>query len=97
MAGHIRVTPEELISMSRRYENESGEVEQQIRELDDMISQLQDMWKGAASEAFAEQYEGLRPSIVDMQRLLHDVSVQLENTAKALEDADSQIASQIRG
>jgi uncharacterized protein YukE len=32
-----------------------------------------------------------------MQQLLDDISVQLSNTARALEDADNQIASQIRG
>jgi uncharacterized protein YukE len=32
-----------------------------------------------------------------MQQLLEDISSQLNSTAKALEDADAQIANQIRG
>ena len=97
MSGLIQVTPAELHEMATRYANESSEVESQIGELDGMIRQLEDMWKGESSRAFSEQYEQLRPSFVAMQKLLDDIHIQLNNTAKALEDADQQIANQIRG
>ncbi|ASV67178.1 MULTISPECIES: WXG100 family type VII secretion target [Cytobacillus] len=96
MSGIIRVTPAELEAMSARYNNESSQVEDQLSRLDRMIDELQSMWEGESSRAFADQYVALRPSIVDMQRLLTEVSVQLKNTGHALADADSQIASQIR-
>ncbi|WP_226655977.1 WXG100 family type VII secretion target [Pseudalkalibacillus hwajinpoensis] len=97
MAGQIRVTPEELITMSQRYQTEESKVEEQIGNLDKMIAELEGMWEGAASQAFSDQYQSLRPSFVDMQRLLSDISTQLASTAKSLEDADAQIANQIRG
>lgn len=97
MSGIIRVTPAELEAMSARYGNESAQVEDQIGRLDGMIKELQGMWEGESSRAFAEQYDSLRPSFVDMSRLLQDISTQLKNTSQALEDADRQIASQIRG
>ncbi|MFC0273104.1 WXG100 family type VII secretion target [Metabacillus herbersteinensis] len=97
MSGIIRVTPAELVDMSTRYNAESGQVGEQITRLDSMISQLQGMWEGESSRAFAEQYEGLKPSIIQMQQLLEEVSRQLNSTARAIEDADQQIASQIRG
>lgn len=87
----------ELEAMSNRYGSESAQVEEQISRLDNMIQELQSMWEGESSRAFADQYATLRPSIQDMQRLLQDVSVQLKNTAHALADADRQIAGQIRG
>lgn len=96
MSGIIRVTPAELEAMSNRYGTESAQVEEQISRLDNMIQELQSMWEGESSRAFADQYSTLRPSIQDMQRLLQDVSVQLKNTAHALADADRQIAGQIR-
>ncbi|WLR42819.1 WXG100 family type VII secretion target [Bacillus carboniphilus] len=97
MSGVIKVTPQELEAMSTRYQDESNSVGEQISRLNSMISELQDMWEGEASRAFAHQYEELRPSIEQMQELLADVSRQLSSTGKALEDADAQIASQIRG
>ncbi|PLR96521.1 WXG100 family type VII secretion target [Bacillus sp. T33-2] len=97
MSGIIRVTPAELVSMSQRYNSESSQVGDQIVRLDNMISDLEGMWEGEASRAFSEQYTSLRPSFIQMQQLLQDISAQLNNTAKALEDADTQIANQIRG
>jgi WXG100 family type VII secretion target len=97
MSGIIRVTPAELESMATRYNHESGEVASQIGRLDGMISELQSMWEGASSAAFAEQYERLKPHINEMRELLSEVGVQLNRTGNALRDADQQIASQIRG
>ncbi|CAN7152457.1 MULTISPECIES: WXG100 family type VII secretion target [Bacillaceae] len=97
MSGIIRVTPAELISMSNRYTSESSQVGEQISRLDNMISELEGMWEGESSRAFGEQYQTLRPSFLQMQQLLEDISMQLTSTAKSLEDADAQIANQIRG
>ncbi len=97
MSGIIRVTPAELESMSSRYNEESGQVGEQIVRLNSMIKQLEDAWEGEASRAFSQQYEELKPSFQQMQKLLEDIAGQLSSTAKALEDADKQIASQIRG
>ncbi len=97
MSGIIRVTPAELVDMSGRYSNESSQVGDQISRLNTMISQLEGMWEGEASRAFSQQYESLKPSFLQMQQLLEDISTQLNNTSRALEDADNQIASQIRG
>ena len=96
MSGIIRVTPAELESMATRYNHESGEVASQIGRLDGMISELQSMWEGASSAAFAEQYERLKPHLNEMRELLSEVGVQLNRTGNALRDADQQIASQIR-
>ncbi|MBH0158202.1 MAG: WXG100 family type VII secretion target [Bacillota bacterium] len=97
MSGIIRVTPAELVDMSGRYSNESSQVGEQVSRLNAMISQLEGMWEGEASKAFSQQYEALKPSFLQMQQLLEDISAQLNNTSRALEDADNQIASQIRG
>ncbi|KGX91109.1 hypothetical protein N781_05280 [Pontibacillus halophilus JSM 076056 = DSM 19796] len=97
MAGNIRLTPEELVSMSGRYSNEAGQVGEQISRLDSMIQELEGIWEGESSRAFGEQYQSLRPSVIQIQQLLEDVAAQLTNTARALEDADTQVANQIRG
>lgn len=97
MSGIIRVTPAELEAMAKRYVHEAGEVDLQIGRLDKMISELDTIWDGAASTAFAEQYARLQPEFVKMSELLRSIDRQLDSTAKALRDADQQIASQIRG
>lgn len=97
MSGQIRVTPAELLETSTEYGRESQEVLTQIVRMDNLMGRLQGMWEGQASEAFKAQYEELKPSFLKMSDLLLDVQEQLQSTARALEDADRQIASQIRG
>ncbi|WP_144498468.1 WXG100 family type VII secretion target [Bacillus pumilus] len=97
MSGIIRVTPEELRATAKQYAVESQEVLNQVDRLNRMISDLKGMWEGASSEAFADQYEQLKPSFIKMSDLLTDVSNQLDQTANTLESTDQDIASQIRG
>jgi WXG100 family type VII secretion target len=97
MSGIIRVTPAELRDMAGRYNNEGGQVQELVSHLDTMKNQLQDMWEGASSDAFAAQYEELKPSFVEMSNLLTKIAKQLDDSANVLEDTDNQIASQIRG
>ncbi|MBQ4870155.1 WXG100 family type VII secretion target [Priestia megaterium] len=97
MSGIIRVTPAELRDMAGRYNNEGGQVQELVSRLDTMKNQLQDMWEGASSDAFAAQYEELKPSFVEMSNLLTKIAKQVDDSANVLEDTDNQIASQIRG
>lgn len=82
--------------MAGRYSNESGQVQELVSRIDTMKSQLQDMWEGASSEAFAAQYEELKPSFVEMSNLLTKIAKQLDDSTNVLEDTDNQIASQTR-
>ncbi|MGM9927659.1 MAG: WXG100 family type VII secretion target [Bacillus sp. (in: firmicutes)] len=97
MSGQIRVTPAELMQTATEYGRESQEVLAQIGRMDNLMGRMQGMWEGQASEAFKAQYEELKPSFQKMSDLLMDIQTQLQSTARALEDADRQIASQIRG
>ncbi|MFD2922407.1 WXG100 family type VII secretion target [Halobacillus shinanisalinarum] len=97
MSNNIRLTPDELREFARQYNTESSNVQELISRLDGMSGQLQEIWEGASSEAFASQYQELRPSFERMSTLLAEVSQQLNSTATTLEDTDQQIAGQIRG
>ena len=97
MSGQIRVTPAELMQTATEYGRESQAVLEQIGRMDSLMGRLQGMWEGQASEAFKGQYEELKPSFQKMSDLLMEIQTQLQSTARALEDADRQIASQIRG
>ncbi|TDL31369.1 WXG100 family type VII secretion target [Jeotgalibacillus sp. S-D1] len=97
MSGNIRVTPAELEQVASRYLQESSMANEQVTRLDNMIDQLVSMWEGQASQAFADQYAELRPSYVRMSQLLEEVSRQLQSASNALQEADSNVANQIRG
>lgn len=97
MAGQIRLTPEELRSYAAKYGQESSNTGELIGRLDGMINQLEQVWEGASSRAFKDQYERLRPSFQQMRQLLEDIDRQLAQTANVLEETDQRIAGQING
>ncbi|MCR6112277.1 WXG100 family type VII secretion target [Bacillus sp. A301a_S52] len=96
MAGQIRVTPEELNTIAAQYLVEGGNVNGVITNLDGLMDQLRTIWEGASSEAFSEQYEALKPSFLEMVELLEKINRQLKSTASSLEQADADIAAQIK-
>ncbi|MGD7044947.1 WXG100 family type VII secretion target [Jeotgalibacillus proteolyticus] len=97
MSGNIRVTPAELEAIASQYLQESGMATEQVTRLDNMIDNLISIWEGQASQAFAEQFEELRPSYVRMSQLLEEISRQLRSASNALQEADQNVAGQIRG
>ncbi|MTH53962.1 WXG100 family type VII secretion target [Bacillus mangrovi] len=97
MSQLIKVTPEELYTKANDYKAESENVHQQIGRLNTKMQELQELWKGSASDAFATQWEELRPSVQKMEVMLAEVSEQLTKTGQALQQADQDIAGQIRG
>lgn len=97
MSGNIRLSPDELRDVARRYGVESSNVSNIVGNLDGLRDHLNQIWEGNAKEAFIGQYEELRVSFVRMVELLEEVNMQLNATAQTLEDTDTQIAGQIRG
>ncbi|MGM8366791.1 WXG100 family type VII secretion target [Virgibacillus sp. W0181] len=97
MSGMIRLSPQELRDVARRYGVESSNVSNIIGNLDGLRDHLNQIWEGNSKEAFIGQYEELRVSFVRMVELLEEVNMQLNTTAQTLEDTDTQIAGQIRG
>lgn len=95
MAGNIRLSPDELRDFATQYSTKSNDVHAIIGELDGMIGRLKEAWEGSSSDAFAGQYEHLKPSFQQMGNLLEEISVQLKGAAGTLEDTDNQIAGKI--
>jgi WXG100 family type VII secretion target len=97
MAGLISATPDELRGCGQQFIGNSGDISQIVSQLDNLKNHLQDIWKGSSSEAFATQYEEMRPTMTKFIELVEDVGRQVNSVADALERADQDIASQIRG
>lgn len=94
--GVMKLDYESLRSQSKRYNQESGEVEAMIGRLDNLMSDLEAEWEGQASRAFSEQYADIRPSVVDLQNLLDKICTQLISVADTIEQNEQDIANQIR-
>ena len=93
MANQIRISPEQMMIRSREYQNEADNIQQVIDKMTSLIDALQSEWEGAASESFANQFEELKPSFINMRELVETISHQLSQTADAMEQMDNDIAS----
>jgi len=95
MPGQIRMTPEQMRARSGEVRGQSETFQGVIERMQSIINELQTEWEGAASRAFAQQFDSLKPSFNSMKELLDDIATQLSQTADAVEQLDQQIAGQM--
>lgn len=93
-SGQIRMTPDTMRTRAGEYRTEAENVQSVIEKMDALLDTLQTEWEGAASEAYANKFNELRPSFVAAKDLIDDIAVALDKTAEAVESTDNQIASQ---
>jgi len=93
MAGQIRITPDEMRTRANDFRNAGDDYNQVVNTMRNLISILQDEWEGEASRQFAAQFESLKPTFDSMFQLISDIAKQCDDTANAIEQLDSDIAS----
>lgn len=93
MSTTIKMDFEDLRANAGSYRSESEEVNALLGRLDTLMATLLETWEGASAQAFNAQYEEIKPSITNLEELLHDISVQLDTVADAVEEKDQSIAS----
>lgn len=93
MAGQIRITPDTMRTRAGEYQTEGENLGDIIDRMDTLLTNLQEEWEGAASEAYAAKFEELRPGFVKAEELIYDIAAALNTTADKLEQMDSEIGS----
>ena len=93
MAGQIRITPDQMRTRASEFRTEGQNFEDVITKMQNLINTLQEEWEGEASRKFADQFEALKPSFIEVRNLIDDIGGQSDATAEALESLDQEIAS----
>ena len=91
-ASQIRVSPDRLRDHASSVRAEGTNFENVIAKMQSIINVLQEEWEGQASSKFAQQFEALKPSFNAMRDLINEMGGQLDSTANAVEQLDSDIA-----
>jgi len=86
------MTPEQMLARSGEVRGQGEGFQRVIDRMQSIIDELQTEWEGAASQAFAQQFDGLKPSFNEMKELIDKIGTQLDQTATAVEDLDNEIA-----
>lgn len=96
MASEIKLTPEQMRSRAKSYANESQNLQKSISNMDKLIKALESEWKGDASKAYAARYNSLKPAFKNCKELMDELSANLKQSAKIMEETDKKIASQLK-
>ena len=88
----ISVTPEELKEQAQVYVRSKEEIELAIQNVNRMNDTIAQEWKGAAFEAYLEQYNQLYVNVQKFEDLLADINQQLMRYADTIAERDAQDA-----
>ncbi|EOH94697.1 WXG100 family type VII secretion target [Enterococcus villorum] len=92
MVGSIAVTPEQLKSQARVYQQAATQIEETIRKVNLMNQQIAQEWKGKAFQAYLSQYNQLEGNVKQMTRLFESIHGQLNSYANTVAERDRQDA-----
>lgn len=95
----IRMTPDELREAAEFIITQRESISNEVNALVSKVNETADGWEGAAQSSFLDSFENnFKPVLEkDFPEMLTGLSEQLRAAADAIEDADEQVASALRG
>lgn len=91
----IKVTPEQLRSVSNQFKRASEESQNLRNTLNGEVRGLQGEWAGLASNKFAEGFEQWEQDMMRYSEMLEAIGIKLEQVATTFQETDERIASQV--
>src|SRR5688572_30660120 len=93
----IKVTSEQLQSVSSRLQRGSEDVSQQLGSMESQVKGLVDAeWQGAASDAFRDMYDKWQRGARDVKEALDGISTMLAQAARTYQETEEQLTAQLR-
>ncbi|EMF0063325.1 WXG100 family type VII secretion target [Enterococcus hirae] len=90
--GPIAVTPDQLKSQAKIYQQSALQIQEAIRKVNTMNQQIAHNWKGQAFQAYLDQYHQLEGSVKQITQLFESIYEQLNNYANTVSERDRQDA-----
>lgn len=93
----ISYDTEVLKEKSTIIKNNRDELDRVLSDCNNIMSDLDQVWQGNASQAYIEAWEEYRVILQETIDMLDAASTNMKNIVEAQEDLDGQIANKIRG
>jgi WXG100 family type VII secretion target len=94
----IKVTSEQLRSVSSQLHTGSEDVSQQLQSMESKVKALVDAdWQGAASDSFRDLWDKWHTGAAQVKEALDGISQMLGQAATTYQDTEDQLARQLRG
>ena len=93
----IRVTSEQLQSVSSQLTSGGTEVGQRLQHMESQVKALVDAdWQGAASDSFRDLWDKWQRGARDVREALEGIAHMLGQAARTYQDTEDQLAAQMR-
>jgi WXG100 family type VII secretion target len=92
MSGQIRMSPAELADKAKRYGRSGDQIDQILKDLTILQSDLQSQWEGKAFTQFQAQFDELSPKVQNFAHLMREIEGQLTKTADAVARQDEELS-----
>jgi len=92
MSPTIKISPEEVRQVAKKFETASAQSNEVVSNLRSTMSNLQPNWEGLASQRFYQEYEQWNTSMKGYVDLLNRIGQELRTIATVIEEADRKLA-----
>lgn len=92
MATTIRVSPEKLVSASKRVEELARQYFDTYRRIQDLVDDLDGRWDGQGNDVYVNQLRGFNDDFERMFNLLNRFAAFLDQSARRYQSADAELA-----
>jgi WXG100 family type VII secretion target len=93
MAGAIRVTPEQLTTVSAQLNSAAGTIDSALAQLTAQVGPLGSEWAGVGQARFQALWQQWQTSSRQLHQALEDISVLMRQASVAYETNDAQVGS----
>lgn len=96
MTGQIRMTPDTMRKRSSEAHTQAENMQTLIRTMDTLLSTLKSEWEGEAMRGYEDRYNKIKPTFRNAKELLDEISSNLKETARIIEETDTRIGNQYK-
>lgn len=91
----IQVTPDMLKSKASELRGYNQQHEEAMSKMRTLITNLNEVWKGDAQDAFLAKYESMQSTFTNFAEMLEDYAKLMDNAAEKMSEVDASLASQM--
>lgn len=93
----IQATPELLTGKANELRALKAQHDEEMAKMRTLIMGLNEIWKGAAQDAFVAKYESMQPTFANFSEMLEGYAKLMDAAAQKFEVTDTEISSGING
>ncbi len=84
-----------MADAAKKLDDEYGFMSTSIKNITNVVDSIPDFWNADTATKYIEQYDALKPSLLEAVQLVDDMSRQMTKISSNFQEADSGMAGQM--